>query len=410
MNEGKIIKFYRVKANLTQEQLGKGICSVTHMSNIEKGVKYYSPEIVSLLSKRLEINLEEEVYNLKTFEKQLYRWHNSIIMEQEEEIETIKDALENNPVLHISDYSTLYQLLQARYFLIHGKIMKAYKIIKTINRTPMELPKYEQNLLKHILGIYYLSEQEHLKAIHILKTINDDDYKNPEYYYHLALAYHSIESKVMAYHYAEKSLQYFKEKNHSLKIIDARMIMLAQIDNDENQHNFSKIIEQYEGLIQSSNLCKSPDKKAKILHNFAYEHFRRGHYKEARKLYKDSMDLKEKNTVVYLLSLDGYLRSCQEGCLLSKEELLSIAHEGLYIANKLNDPLFVILFNNSTFLLENDESKWHNYLSEKALPYLKTKGYFYLVERFEKDLFYYYSKTNQNDKTLEMAHALIKKQ
>ncbi|MGA5690182.1 hypothetical protein [Cytobacillus pseudoceanisediminis] len=36
MYEGKIIKFYREKTKLTQQQLGEGICSDTHVSKIEK--------------------------------------------------------------------------------------------------------------------------------------------------------------------------------------------------------------------------------------------------------------------------------------------------------------------------------------------------------------------------------------
>ncbi len=66
MDEGKIIKFYRQKAKLTQEELGNGICSVTHISKIERGLTEYSPEITILLSKRLQIVMEEELKSLVT--------------------------------------------------------------------------------------------------------------------------------------------------------------------------------------------------------------------------------------------------------------------------------------------------------------------------------------------------------
>ncbi|MDQ0197746.1 helix-turn-helix domain-containing protein [Neobacillus ginsengisoli] len=55
MIEGKIIKFYREKAGLTQGQLVEGICFVTHLSKIERGITEYSGEITYLLFKRLTV-------------------------------------------------------------------------------------------------------------------------------------------------------------------------------------------------------------------------------------------------------------------------------------------------------------------------------------------------------------------
>ena len=71
MHEGKIIKYYREKAKLTQEQLSKGVCSVTHISKNERGLTEYSPEIAILLSKRLNINIEQELTNLIDLKKSL---------------------------------------------------------------------------------------------------------------------------------------------------------------------------------------------------------------------------------------------------------------------------------------------------------------------------------------------------
>lgn len=79
---GMLIKFHREKNNLTQEELGKGVCSVTHLSKIERELTQYSPEITDLLSKKLEINLEHELQSLQEFERLLDQWHNSMVMQQ----------------------------------------------------------------------------------------------------------------------------------------------------------------------------------------------------------------------------------------------------------------------------------------------------------------------------------------
>ncbi|NQD68786.1 helix-turn-helix transcriptional regulator, partial [Bacillus haikouensis] len=74
MSSGILIKFYREKNELTQEELGKGICSVTHISKIERGNTQYSPEITQLLSKKLGIDLEKEMQALQKFERLLDQW------------------------------------------------------------------------------------------------------------------------------------------------------------------------------------------------------------------------------------------------------------------------------------------------------------------------------------------------
>ena len=94
MDKGKIIKFYRQKAKLTQEQLGYGICSNTHVSKIEQGKTDYSSEITSLFSKRLGINIEEELMRYKNIKRLLHSWHDAMIRQRDEEIETIKNELE----------------------------------------------------------------------------------------------------------------------------------------------------------------------------------------------------------------------------------------------------------------------------------------------------------------------------
>ena len=118
MYEGKIIKFYREKYKLTQEQLGKDICSITHISKIECNRTTYNNEIISLLSERLGIEMDVELKKSLNIKHRLTQWHDAIIMELEEEIEQINSELEHYELIAISDYIHLYHLLRVRYFLI----------------------------------------------------------------------------------------------------------------------------------------------------------------------------------------------------------------------------------------------------------------------------------------------------
>lgn len=403
MYEGKIIKFYREKYKLTQEQLGKDICSVTHISKIECDKTTYASEIISLLAERLGINMELEVKKLISIKQRLYNWHNAIIMELSKDIEQIHAELEEEELIKISDHYNLYQLLRARYLLDQNKSLEAFKIIKKILKIESKLTPYESNLFKHVLGIYYLSNQDYRKAIQSLKEIQNEFYQNPEYYYHLAVAYHTIHSPILAYFYAEKSHRFFKEINNYLRVIDAEMLMIIQIDDVQ----YEEIINRFKNLIKSCELCNAFDRKAKVLHNLAYELYRRKNYEQAIIYYKESMSLKNQDAPSYLLSLEGYIRCSFDSSLLPKEELIKRADEGLLIAINTKQTLYIHLFKLLLFILKNKEKEYYQYLVNKALPMFTNSGFNFLIQRSKKELFNYYSNMNLNDKALEIAKLYI---
>jgi HTH-type transcriptional regulator, quorum sensing regulator NprR len=404
MDEGKIIKFYREKYKMTQEQLGKGICSGTHISKIERLHTEYAPEIITLLSQRLGINIENELMKLNTIKNRLNHWHDVIVMQLFEEMDLIHHELEQEELIQISDYIYLYKLLRARYLLIHNLTEQALEIIKEIQKKEHKLSTYEANLFQHVLGVYYIAKHENLKALQALKSINDTDYNNKEYTYHLAVAYHSIESPVMAYYYADKSRQFFKEINNYLRVIDAEMLMAIQVKDDGN---FKETIQRFESLIKSCELCHSPGRKAKVVHNLAFEYYRRKDYEPASLYYKESMLLKDNESSPYLLSLEGYIRSAYYGSLLPKDELLQLANEGLERALKKNEPLYINLFTLLSYLIQDKEQEYHQYLSDSSLPLFKKFGFVYLIKRSEKELFNYCVKQKQTRKALKIAQILI---
>jgi len=404
MYEGKIIKYYREKYQMTQEQLGKGICSGTHISKIERLQTEYAPEIITLLSERLGINIEQEDMKLKNIKKRLDHWHEVIIMQLFEEMDLINFELEQEELIQISNYINQYKLLRIRYLLMRNLVDEANELINEMKKIKHKLSPYEMNLFRHVLGIYHLTNHEPLLAIQVLKDINNDEYANEEYYYHLASAYHSNELPVMAYFYADKARQYFKRINSYLRVIDSEMLMLIQVKDNEE---FTETIKRFENLIQSCEICRSSDRKARVYHNLAFEYYRRKNYELAKKYYFESMKLKDSNSIPYLLSLEGYIRSSYYGELLPKGELLQFVSEGFDIASKKNDKLFINLFTLLDLLILEKEEEYHQYMADHSLPFFKKLGFVYLINHSEKELFNYYIKQKQTRKALSIANTLI---
>ncbi|WP_163101085.1 helix-turn-helix domain-containing protein [Peribacillus alkalitolerans] len=403
MLQGKLIKFYREQTGLTQGKLVEGICSVTHLSKIERGITEYSGEITDLLANRLNINLDDEFSRYNNLQQKLDQWHNSLIMQQNKESETLKKEIENEKLIHIPDFYVFFQLLSARYYLSIHKLDSAYSIIQDLQKKESTFSPRDRNMLKHVLGIYYYLQGQYRESIHILTTIDQNEYNQFEYYYHLTIAYHSIHSNIISYYYAEKVLHYFQKTFNVKRIIDTEMMMLIQL-NSKELHDFNETKERYEQLIRTCDSIHDMDRKSKLYHNLAFELYRRKRYRDASDLYQQSMKLIDENNPYYLTVLDGYINACYKGNLLSIEILKNLAYKGLNLANS-KKAFSWIYFQLHIYLLNQEEENFFQFIETTALPHFKDIGYTILIEHYEKKLFQYYIQTGETTKALSLANS-----
>jgi len=412
MLEGEIIKFYRKKAGLTQEQLGKDICTATHVSRIERGETRYSSEIIGLFSQRLQIDIENEIAVVQNIEKKLHKWHTSIILERMKEVDKIKNELECIQYISASNFATLYQLLLARYYLLKQIKEKAYDILVQIRKDTPAMSSYERNLYYHVNGLYYLAQYIRLenenrqKALQELKKINIEQYGNPEYYYHLGLAYHWTQSKVMAYFYAEKAFRYFKKTNNYARAILAESMMLVQLEGS-TQLDFEDIVENYENLIDHSEALGLTDKKGMILHNLGWMYFRRRDYKNANLYYEKAVKEANRKSLPFLNRLYNYLDNAEEGNILSSKMILKHANEGLALSKKATNDLYQVLFSLLIFRVSSTTDEYFLYIEETALPFFRSHHHVTHASKYGKLLFNYFVKNKQYEKAVETGDIFI---
>src|SRR5699024_9384630 len=339
---------------------------------------------------------------LSNIKEKLDEWHDAMISYQMEEAAEIWRKLKKNPLLGISDYKTYYLLLEFMYLLKQKLSDHWKKQMRDIPTDVTHLTPFEQNLSKHVWGIYYSYTGEQDLAIQLMKTIDFTHYSNGLVYFDFAVAYYYDNSPVLSYYYAEKALQFFKQKNNFLGIIDAENLMIIQIGSD-NLRDFKETEEQFNNLLRICDAIHSMDNKGKVLHNLAYENFRRENYLEAAMLYKQSMDLKEKHSEIYLLSLEGYIRSGYQGGFATKEELLLVIHDGLEIARSLNLTLYTLILSVHKYAVLEKQAEYYRFLYEKVVPYLKENGYLSIAEGYEKELFIHFDEMGDKDAALDVA-------
>ncbi|TYS67613.1 helix-turn-helix transcriptional regulator [Sutcliffiella horikoshii] len=408
MLEGKIIKFYREFQGLKQKDLGDGICSSTHISKIERGLTEVSQETIDFLCKRLGIQLSAEIENYKEIEQLLKEWQDAIVKKLKSRVESIKSQLEGYNLLHMQDFYRLYTLILARYYLFVGEGRMANGLIGEMSAwTDTDMTPYEKNLLLHVTGVYHLSvKNNYVEALACLKEINLEHYPNQEYYYDLALTYHSLNSRVLAFFHANKALQYFTKIRSFSRIIESEMLMVIQLEQSEDHPTLSN---EYHRLIDMTEDYGLDHQKAMLYHNVAYLYLRNAEYHKASQYYKKSMDAREKSHPNYLGSFEGYVNALTKEGKISKEKLLLLVEQGLSLSQASSATTFIHIFTMHYYYLSNQTEKYYEYLEKEAFPYFKEMGYMLLVEHYTVVLFDYYMGKNDMDKANSFAGPVINK-
>lgn len=406
MIQGKIIKFHRELQVLKQIDLGEGICSKTHISKIERGLTEVSEETIELLAKRLRIDMQSEMNTYLSLDLLLKEWHESIILKLNSKAESIKKQLESVSLLQLPDFYCSYKLILTRYYLLIGEGKLALSLIKEMDGY-QDFTSYNQNMFLHIKGKFCLDyEKEYNKAISHLKKIDITYYNNPEYYYDLAIAYHCMDSHVLAYYYANKALQFFTAAHSFTRMIEAEMMMLIQVEQadyfDPKDSEFPRLIEMAESLGLNNQ-------KAKLLHNYAYQQFRFGNYEKAVEYYGQVLKIRETTNSLYLVSLEGYLNASTKLGLKSDSDLMSLAKDGFSLANKLKDTMYKHYFQLHLYKLQNQQEKYYDYLEREAYPYFKEMGYGLASEHYEMKLLNYYMEKGKVNLANKYALSIVEK-
>ncbi|MEH7451143.1 helix-turn-helix transcriptional regulator [Gottfriedia acidiceleris] len=405
MLEGQIIKFYRERQNMMQKDLGIGICSSTHISKIERGLTEVSKETINLLSERLGIDMEIEIKTYNGIDSILKKWHESIILKLKTKAKNLKEQLEAIALLHMPDIYRSYTLILTRYYLLIGQGHQATSLIAEMDKWS-DLPPYEKNMLLHIKGFNALINKEYYKAISYFQGIDLTYYNNQEYYYHLAFAYHSLNSRVLAYYFAEKSLSFFTEVRSFTRMIEAEMLMLVQVERDEFYD--PKDIE-YQRLIEMTENIGLDHQRAMLIHNLAYQKVRQGNYDKASEYYKQSMDIKDPNTALHIASLEGYINALSKQGLKSTEKLLQLVEKGIALSEEITEPIYLHFFYLHKYNLQKEKELYYHYLEKEAFPYYHKMAHVRLSEHYAIKLFDYHMEKGNVEEANQYAAHLVEK-
>ena len=151
MKIGSLIKYYRTKLGMTQNEVAMGICSIPHLSKIENNNKEGNSETIRLLLERLNISVhdvEKSEQNIVGLLNDLQKHIN--YMENEKAKETMERLQKYEEIIGFTESIYLYELYKLRFYIFVKDYKLAENQLRWLNAHRLNFSQREM-----VLYLYY---------------------------------------------------------------------------------------------------------------------------------------------------------------------------------------------------------------------------------------------------------------
>ncbi|WLD93654.1 tetratricopeptide repeat protein [Alkalihalobacillus sp. AL-G] len=397
---GQRIRYYRKTKNLTQEELAKGICSVSYLSKIENGDAKSSEDVIELLCERLGISPEEKQLDVNLV-GMLNEWNYLMVLRKYEEAETTHNKIKEYIPL-IEDPNTLirYQLFLTRYFITTNNKTKASKQILELNKYYETRSDVALNFYYHFInGLFNHVESNYSQAIKHFENAEAYIQHTPlnqvelaTYYYSVALTQTHLFHNTAVINYAYKALDIFDKEYNFTRSADCQIllgIVNRRIKNYlQSEYHFNQALKFAISFNNSKSL-------GIIYHNLGFVYSNKGDPEEAIKYYLKSLEIKNKvkdsnlQVTYFLIAKEYYnLENYEE----SNKWMQKI---NIQLEKEPNDEYTIHYKILKLRLNQQSGKEYENLLKKQAIPFFEDKNIMEYVCEYSTLLADYYYKNSQ---------------
>lgn len=380
MNIGSILKYYRIKANKTQQEVSKGICSVSHYSKIEKNSKEVNKDTLDLIFERLGIQLVD----IESKNEMICQLLDQLMVEikyyqKEDAKNTFLQLKEYADLITFTEYLYTYELYKMKYYLFIGDLDKAKIQLNILSKHEINFNQYELNLYQFYSVTYYAFIGEYDLAEEMINKI----FKNKksiitlggdEYY---AIAF--VKSKtnlVEGISYLKKALTYYTNEYNQQRVLHC-LVSLA------SNYNKLQVYDEAENLfLHALRMAKEMKLDNFILRigvGLSLIYIQKNELEKARlqlEVYHDQFNPNIEKHYIYLFSLAYIYYQLDQKDIAKKyftQVKQSIKANSPYIPYRLLAQMFLLLINNK-------EKELMEYYEEKIIPILP------IIDSFHSDM------------------------
>ncbi|SFD13811.1 Helix-turn-helix domain-containing protein [Bacillus sp. 491mf] len=389
MGIGKIIYYHRKKQCKTQEQLCRGICSVTHLSKIENNSKEANLDTLKLLCERLGVSVEEEERKIQDFQKKIDAFYDAIERLNKGKANSLYNFLNNHKeYISCTKLIFLYELCELRYYLFLDQLDEVEKRFGGINRYKRKFSQYERYLSDFLYAIYYFKRKELTTSLKVLNDISESveiySDKIKEYYYYQALVHSKLNHSTLAIYFGYKALKVFQETSNIYRILHVKTIIAIHLIRTGEYKTAETVLLE---MLDDAELIQNVSETARTLHNLGFLYYSQKKPAEALDYYYKSLQLKQKYTEDYYLTLGNIAQILVE--MQEYKKVVEMLKEELYILENKESPEYVRL--NVLYLQAlGEEELLIHYLIRHGLPIMERENQLKeALEYAEKISFYY---------------------
>ncbi|KMJ58141.1 hypothetical protein AB685_14575 [Bacillus sp. LL01] len=396
MDIGSKIKFFRIQKGLKQEDLARGIISVSYLSKIENNLTSPSEEVLRLLCERLGVSLIEQQDD--TILQELVSWYKLMTSSESAEIERRYETI-SKKIQFVNTKTYMYFVLfELRYHLYLKNTEQSRLLIDKLQQFMDIFDIQMHYYFQKFYSIYeyrlnnFVHALEHLKIAEKLLQRNSNFEKSEEadLYYLFGLTYSQTMKEPLSITYTTKALHEFQAIYDFKRSAECQVLLgicyrrIGEYDRSEESYLLAQKLSESLNNIYLQSL---------IYHNLGKLYSIQGHHMDAIKEYEKSYYLKREDkplsklTSIYCILLEydklGDLSECRKWLQIGQSLLV--------------DPEDAIeyhyYFSIHDSILKGDFERFDEIFQEQALPYFQQKDLKEPLIIYAERLAHYYEST-----------------
>lgn len=300
-NFGNLIKIERMRKNMKQSVLARGICSISYLSKIENSQTTPSEEMLELIFKKLELEVplyfdfSENVHKKKSEIREILK--EAILSRNDKDYFKKVEKYTTDPVVLQSKelYITLMITL-ARFGVMPGGNTQYLIEVGWVEDQLDYDNKLRYDLLRCLYMFQYQSaDRETTMALleqvgKRIKTSSIPDWELADMRYIMGALYHRFTDYLQAIENVRLSMGYFQENFCLERIIESHMFIGLSF---KRRKRYTVALEHYEKAAKVADTANLNDYYGMLYNNMGDIYFLIGDQEKAQKYFLDSFNFKE---------------------------------------------------------------------------------------------------------------------
>lgn len=375
---GSFIKLHRIEQGMTQEDLAKGIVSMSYLSKIENERTTASSEVIQMLCTRLGIQLDSTKDEL--IKEKCQRWY-QLLLKYEDLTDIKKLYNEIIELINTSHSSSilLFEIHKIRYFLILNKFEDALGQINKLAELSSTFDTLQQYYWFKFRGNFIYLHNEFNEALRLYKQaeelINQLDLSEREIadiQYTIAVTHSKLRNTLEAIEYANKALDIFRKKYNFYRCAHCHIVLGISY----------RRIRMYEKAIKNYNLAKHLGKLNRNKHtihlanqNLGYLHSAKGDIHQAILHYQEVVADESLNINARLTAITSLIKAYYS--IGNYKQTNESIHEGINILTSAENgdrfQFYQYVIYTYKYVLEEEVQKFEELVIDEFLPYLRDR-------------------------------------